>query len=226
MFKRTDMKPLNPALTRSTQAYASTLASEGREVGTVSPQRILWIDGVGGYLLIERNELLLGQAVSGSRVDVPIVGDISRQACTIRRSDSDYLLQPLQEMLIDNQPIVQTQLLRDGSLLQLGGRVKLRFSKPNPLSATARLELESLHRFKPHVDAVLLLADSCIIGPSGHSHIVCPHWTSELILFRQAGQWQMRSHKPVEVNGQGVVGTFPFIPGMRVAGDDFSMSVE
>ena len=172
------MKPLDPALTRSTQAYSATSPTATTPAATTpdrtlhgstargGEQRILWVDGVGGYLLIERDELLIGQAVSGSRADVSIVGDLSRQACTIRRSDSDYLLQPLQEMQIDDQPIVQTQLLRNASLLQLGNRVKVRFHKPNPLSATARLELASLHRFKPHVDAVLLLADSCIIGPS------------------------------------------------------------
>jgi hypothetical protein len=225
------MKPLDPALTRSTQAYpardvVATSTSSKRSGATANGHRVLWIDGVGGYLLIDREDLLVGQATTGERADVAIVGDVSRQACAIRRSDSDYLLQPLQEMRIDDQAVVQTQLLRDGATLQLGNRVRLTFAKPNPLSGTARLHLASLHRFKPHVDGVLLLADSCILGPSLHSHIVCPTWSSELIMFKQAGGWQMRSEKAVEVDGQRVSGVFPFVAGMRVAGEDFSLSVE
>lgn len=225
MFEGILMKPLNQALTRTTQAHPIRLANSVED--TVSDrQRILWIDGVGGYLLIDRDDVLVGQAVSGSRSDISIVGDLSRQACAIRRVEGDYLLQPLQELSIDGQPVTQTQLLRDGSILQLGNRVKVRFTKPSPLSATARLDLVSHHRFKPSVDGVLLLADSCILGPSGHSHVVCSHWSTELILYRQAVGWQVRPSQPVEVNGARLNSSFPFVAGMRISGDDFSLSVE
>ena len=47
-----------------------------------SHRQILWIDGVGGYLMMQRADVLIGQ--SGSMVDISIVGDISRQAAVIR----------------------------------------------------------------------------------------------------------------------------------------------
>ena len=39
---------------------------------------LLWVDGVGGYLVCEGDEVTLGQPVQGSYVDVPVLGDVSR----------------------------------------------------------------------------------------------------------------------------------------------------
>ena len=225
MFERILMKPVNHPLTRTTIAQPARSPDTAAVAGQ-DRRRILWIDGVGGYLLLDSDDALIGQAVSGSRADISVVGDLSRQACAIRRVDGDYLLQPLQDLSVDGQPVTQTQLLRDGNVLQIGNRVKLRFTKPSPLSATARLDLISHHRFQPHVDGILLLADSCILGPSRNSHVVCSSWSSELILFRQAGGWSVRPSRALEVNGRRVDNNFPFVAGMRIAGDDFSLSVE
>ena len=161
-------------------------------------------------------------------MDVAIVGDLSRQACAFRRSAGDYLLQPLQHasITLDGCKIDRPQLLRNQSLIEIGKRVKLRFNKPSALSASARLDLVSLNRFKPHVDGVLLLADSLIIGPSPHSHVVCPGWKSDLLLFRHDDQWTFRTLEEVEVDGQRVQGQIAMRGGMRMRGEDFSLSVE
>ncbi len=220
------MKPLHTALTRTTYAPDTKARQLLADTSVGLQRRILWIDGVGGYLLIERDDVLVGQAVSGSPLDVCIVGDLSRQACAIKRIDGDYLVQPLQAMLLDGRSIEKTHLLHHDAVLQLGNRVKLKFTKPNPLSATARLDLLSLNHFKPHVDGVLLLADSCVLGPSGNSHVVCPTWKSELLIYRQAGAWQFRSLGEVDVNGTRLQGTIPLVAGMRMQGADFSLSIE
>ncbi len=220
------MKPLHPALTRTTYALKAETRKLLADTTVGMQRRILWIDGVGGYLLIERDELLVGQAVSNSALDVGIVGDLSRQACAIKRCDGDYLLQPLQAMSLNGLAIDKPHLLQHDAVIQLGSRVRLKFTKPNPLSSTARLDLISLNRFKPHVDGVLLLADSCVLGPSGNSHVVCPTWNSELLMYRHAGAWQFRSLGDVEVNGKTVQGQIPLMAGMRMQGEDFSLSIE
>lgn len=220
------MKPLHPALTQTAHAHGIKARQLLAESSAGTRRRILWIDGVGGYLLVERDELLIGQAVSGSPADVRIVGDLSRQACAVKRTAGDYLLQPLQAMRLDGKVVEKPQLLRHDSVMQLGSRVQLKFTHPNPLSATARLDLTSLHQFKPHVDGVILLADSCVLGPSANSHVVCPSWKFELLIYRQAGEWRIRGPAEVEVNGQRVQGEIPFVAGMRVRGEDFSLSVE
>ncbi len=190
-------------------------------------QPILWIDGVGGYLLIDRNEVSLGQAIAGSSVDVGIVGDLRRQAAVIRRLGSDYLLQPLQpDTRLNGESVDRAQLLTGDDVIQFGQRMRLQFSKPNPLSATARLKLPGHGRFQPHVDAVLLLADSCILGPGPGSHVICPEWSSDLLLIRRGQGWVFRALEKVEVNGRSVQGQIEMVAGLRMRGDNFSLSIE
>ena len=187
---------------------------------------ILWIDGIGGYLLWDKPELVLGQAFAESRADVGIVGDLSRQAAALRRLGTDYLLQPLQSTKVNGSVIDRPQLLRDGTIIELGSSVKLQFQRPNSLSGTARLEMVSIHRWKPTVDAVLLLSDCCIIGPRAGSHIACSDWSNEIVLVQKGSQWQMRAATEVQVNGQRTRGQFPVSPGTHVRGEDFSLSFE
>jgi hypothetical protein len=191
-----------------------------------SQHSILWIDSIGGYLLWDKPELVLGQAFAESRADVGIVGDLSRQAAVIRRLGTDYLLQPLQATRLSGQTIDRPQLLRDAAVIELGNSVKIRFRRPNALSGTARLEMASIHRWQPNVDAVLLLSDCCIMGPRVGSHIPCNEWKSEALLVPKNGGWQMRTGEEVLVNDQKLRGQFAVSAGTRVRGEDFSLSFE
>jgi hypothetical protein len=86
--------------------------------------------------------------------------------------------------------------------------------------------MESLNRFKPAVDGILLLADSCIIGPNPSSHIHCPGWDTEVLLFKKADRWVFRVMEPVDVDGREVQGHIELSSGLRVRGEAFSFSVE
>lgn len=207
-----------------TAGYVGSREPSSQPEPPKSNRSILWIDGVGGYLMLDRDDVLIGQA--GSMVDVAVVGDISRQAAVIRRRQSDYFIEPLQEMCVDQTLIAATHLLGADSLMQWGNRVKMRLVKPHPLSSTARLEMASLHRFQPRVDGVLLLADSCILGPNSSCHVRCPEWSQDLLMFRQSGQWFFRTVGEVDVNGSPQQGTILIKPGMRMRGSDFSLSIE
>lgn len=188
---------------------------------------ILWIDGVGGYLLVDRSQASLGQAAAGNRVDIGIVADLSRQAGVVRRVDSDYLLQPLQlDTQVNGECVDRPRLLRHGDLIGFGPRVRLRFGKPHPLSATASLELSGCGRFQPHVDRVLLLHETCLIGPQAGSHVVCPQWQSEVLLVRRGAQWVIRSSQELEVNGRLQREPIALLSGLRIRGADFSLSIE
>ena len=44
---------------------------------------LLWIDGVGGYLVCLGDEVILGQASSEYQVDIPIQADLSRRHAKI-----------------------------------------------------------------------------------------------------------------------------------------------
>lgn len=230
------MQPKHNALLMSTHAMQSETADGQKRVDTVASTKhaIMWIDGIGGYLLWDKPELVLGQAFTESHADIGITGDLSRRAAVIRRMGSDYLLQPLQATQLNGQVIDRPQLLRDGTLIEIGNSVKLKFRKPNSLSGTARLEMASIHRWKPNVDAVLLLADCCMIGPRAGSHVPCSDWRNEVLLVQKTGgtapapysNWQLRIAEEVQVNGQKMRGQFAIGPETHIRGEDFSLSFE
>ena len=187
---------------------------------------VLWIDAVGGFLVCLGDEILLGQPVPGSALDVPIHGDLSRRHAKIRRDGETYLLDPLRETRIDSREVKQLTELAVGDLIELGQSVQLRFRKPHPLSTTARLDFESHHRSHPGTGSVLLMADTCVLGPKSAGHVVCRDWSEEVILFRQGDDLSCRSKQPFEIDGRPTKGRGPMTHNSQVTGDQFSLSLE
>ncbi len=128
---------------------------------------LLWVDAVGGFFVCLGNEIRLGQAVPDSEVDLPLLADLSRHHATIRRDEEGYMIEPVRDVRLNHQRITSASWINDGSLLELGPALKLRFSRPHPLSATARLDYVTHHRTQPSSSAVLLMADTLILGPGG-----------------------------------------------------------
>jgi hypothetical protein len=104
--------------------------------------------------------------------------------------------------------------------------VQLRFRKPHALSVTARLDIESHHKSQPSADAILLLADSCVMGPNSHCHVKCRNWQHDVVMYRKGEQICCRSSAPLAVDGQERSGTVEIGPHQRVEGADFSFSWE
>lgn len=185
---------------------------------------VIWVDRVGGFLVCEGSEVSLGQPVPG--VDIPILGDLSRRHATIRRSGEGYVIDPRRETSLDGRPLMAATALCDGQLLKMGRAVALYFRKPSPLSGTARLELASRHRTQPPVDGVLLMADCVIVGPGPQSHIVCPRWDHQLILYHRAGQLYCRSPIPLTVDGVEVGTQAAIHRGARITADSVTFVLE
>ncbi len=79
---------------------AQTMWTNQRQAG---PRFLLWVDGVGGYLVCLADEVVIGQAIPHGGADVPIQGDLSRLHATIRRQGEGYLLQPDAETRVDRR---------------------------------------------------------------------------------------------------------------------------
>lgn len=186
----------------------------------------LWIDAVGGYWVSSADEVTLGQPDSQRKVDVPILGDLSSRHARIRRDGEGYLVEALREVRIDGRPVEQVAMLSQRNLLQLGGSVRLLFRRPHALSATARLDFVSRHRTQPSVDAVLLMADTCVLGPRAHCHVVCRDWPEEVILYRVDSALYCRCRGMLEIDGVRYEGKGPVKRDSRVVGDWFSLSLE
>ncbi|MCU0721006.1 MAG: hypothetical protein MUC83_14950 [Pirellula sp.] len=191
-------------------------------------KNILWIDGQGGYLLCDSEEVILGQAVPECLADLAIRGDISRRAASIRRVGEEHVLNPLQESYLDGRRLERPVLMPERARITLGKRVELAYIRPSKLSCSARLEIQSNNRWQPLFSSAVLLGDSCVLGPFEDCHILCPTWSSRLVLFRQSGAWFCRPPQSGAVQVGGKIASAPFNlnVGQKICTDEFSMILE
>jgi hypothetical protein len=172
-------------------------------------------------------EITVGQAIPGSSVDVPVLGDLSRRHVLIRREGDGYLIRPVGEVRVEGRKISRDCVLADGDEIEMGESVRMRFRQPHALSVSARLDLVSHHRPQPSADAILLMADACILGPGARNHVVCRHWSGDVVLFRtKGGQLHCRAGEWLEIDGTRYSGQGPLTPNSRVTGSDFALSLE
>jgi hypothetical protein len=210
-------------------ARSSTLRSGKTRVSLATSQsesvrRMLWVDAVGGFLLCFEPEIVIGQPAAGATL--PILGDISRRHAILRREAGGHVLEAIGPTQVDGRLVTGPLLLPADCLIQLGSAVRVRFRRPHALSATARLTIESGHRTAPAADAVLLMAESCVLGPQAHSHVVCRKWPGDVVLFRQGTDLKIRTNLPLNLDGQNVAGAMPFPPGTRLEGESLGVSLE
>lgn len=186
----------------------------------------LWVDAVGGYWVFLNDTVTLGQPGPGDQTDIPILGDLSQQHARIRRDGEGYVLEALRDAWVNGRQVDRWALLTDGSVLQLGSSVRMSFRRPHALSATARLDFLSRHRTEPSVDAVLLMADTCVLGPRAHSHVVCRNWPEEVVLYRHSDQLFCCTEATVEVDGVRCHDRTRLTRNSRIVGDHFALSLE
>jgi hypothetical protein len=191
---------------------------------------LLWIDAVGGFWVCLADEVVLGRPEQPrGGPDVPILADLSARHARIRRDHEGYVIEALREVRLDGRPVRPATWLADGNRIELGEGVRLLFRRPHPLSATARLDFLSRHRTQPSTDGVLLMADSCVLGPNLPSHVLCRDWPQEIIIFRSGEHGDelfCRSSRPFEIDGlphkdRGRLGW-----NSRVTGEGFSFNLE
>lgn len=187
---------------------------------------LMWIDAVGGYLVCPQASVTIGQAVPGNRVEIPVQGDLSTFHATILRMGETYVLSPHAKTRIANRVVEGAVPLHDGDEILFNQRVQFRFRQPHPLSHTARLELLSPHRMQPAVDGVILLAESCVLGPNPSSHIVCRPWTSEVIVARTGDGLRCKAPGEFWIDGKAVQGLSPLRGSSLVQGEGFSWRLE
>jgi len=187
---------------------------------------MLWVDAVGGFLVCLADEVTIGQPVPCRAVDVPILADISSRHARIIRDGESYLIDAIRQVRLDGRAVSGAELLANGSRIVLGEGVRLKFRRPHALSSTVRLDFDSRHRTLPAADAVLLMADSCVLGPNPRSHVVCGDWSNEVILYRHGEQLYCRTSGSFEVDGVRCKGRGRITHNSRVEGDEFSIKLE
>jgi hypothetical protein len=157
---------------------------------------------------------------------VPIIGDLARHHASIWRDGECYLIAPVGKVSLDGRVIDRTTLLNNGTSIELGHSVQVRFRKPSPLSGSACLDLISRHRTQPTTSGIVLMADTLVLGPELGSHIVCRNWQQRVMLHSLGGSLYCVTEGPFTVDGVVCTGRGLLKPGANVVGNDFTFTLE
>lgn len=188
-------------------------------------QYALWIDGVGGYLLCLGNRLTIGQPAHYKQADLPVVADLSRHHATLQREAEGYFLEAVRKTQVNGQ-VTEKTWLRTGDRITLGSVCQLRFTQPVPVSASARLDLASGHRWLRPVEAVILMAETMVLGPGPQSHVIIPDLTQPLIFYRAKQGVAVRYAGELVINEVACRQRGDAPPGARIVADELSMTLE
>ena len=165
---------------------------------------------------------------AGPTADVPILGDLSSRHARIRRDGEGYLIEALREVRVDGRPVRRWAGSATAAGSSWARSVRLLFRQPHPLSATARLDFLSRHRTQPSSDAVLLMADACVLGPEAAQPRRLPRLDARSDPLSATGR-AVLPHAPAAFEIDGVVcdGCGPDAArNSRVEGEGFSFNLE
>jgi tetratricopeptide (TPR) repeat protein len=188
-------------------------------------QYLLWIDGVGGFLVCLGNKVTFGQATPEARVDIPIFADVSRHHATLTRDTEGYLLEGVRAVQVNGKD-ADRALLHSGDRVTLGTACQFQFRQPVPLSASAVLELVSGHRLRLAVNAIVLMADTIVLGQGPQVHVLMPDLRQPVILYRHKDGLGIRCSGDALIGGKPCKDRGVIEPGAAVAGEDFSLGLE
>jgi tetratricopeptide (TPR) repeat protein len=218
------------ARTRAWKAIEPPTVAEQRlvKVEPAEPPRqrfLLWIDGVGGYLVCLENRVTIGQATPDAFVDIPLYADVSRLHATLTRDSEGYLIEATRGLQVNGRD-AERALLQNGDRVTLGQSCQLQFRQPVPVSASARLEITSGHRLQLAVDGVLLMADTLVLGPDANAHVQMPDLAQPIVLFRQKDGLGVRHAGAFQIDGQRCKDRGTLTATSTLSGDDFALAVE
>lgn len=160
---------------------------------SIAPLRgfTLWIDGCGGFRLLTGSRWSIGGNQASATCDVAVQTDWPRRAGDLVREDIEYFWVSESE---------ERHWIRHGEAVPIPGSARLILRRPSPLSQSVSLELESAHRFANHVDAVVLVQDTVLVGPGLDCHIRCRNLADRLVLLERDGKWRVKIGKSTPVD--------------------------
>ncbi|MSR32501.1 MAG: hypothetical protein EXR99_13460 [Gemmataceae bacterium] len=186
----------------------------------------LWIDGVGGYLVLSGDHITIGHAGPDQTANLPWVADIAGIHATFQRESEGFSLIPHQFLTLDGQPLEGPGKLGADTVITLGKKCKFRFLLPVPGSLTARLQPLSTHRPPVPVDGVLFMSQSLALGKKEPAHIRVPELEKPLVLYRSGNSLNFRSEGMILVDGVKKSGTGPLRRNSSVMAGPISFSLE
>jgi hypothetical protein len=218
-------KSVEPATVVTGPAVVVPQTTDGGQRAELPQRFLLWIDGVGGFLVCLGNRVTLGQATPDGYVDVPLYADVSRLHASLTRENGSYVLEGMRPVEVNGKP-AEKALLRPNDRITLGATCQLQFRQPAPVSASARLDLTSGQRLPLAADGVLLMADTLLLGPGQQVHVTVPDLKQPVVLYRHKDGLGVRSPGPLMIDGQRCQERGLLRPTSSVSGEDFAFAVE
>jgi hypothetical protein len=186
---------------------------------------LLWIDGVGGFLLCAWPRVTIGHASARPLPDVPVLADMSRLHATLTRDAEGYALDAYRKVQV-NGTDMERATLRTGDRITLGSSCQMLFTQPMPVSASARLEVVSGHRLTYPVSTILLMAETLVLSGGARGHVTVRELEQPIILLQNKDELTVRHDGPIAVNGQTFTDRAPLEPGRTVTVGEVSMTLE
>lgn len=187
-------------------------------------QYLLWIDGVGSFLVCLSHRVTIGQVGGAERPDIAVLADVSRHHATIQRDSEGYFLEAVRKTTINGQT-AEKAFLHNGDRLTLGTSCQFLFTQPLSVSASARLEPVSGHRLVQPVGGVLLMAETLVLGPA-QAHVTIEDLDKPIILYRTQAGLGIKHDGPLTINGHKFKERGPLEAGARIKTDGVALALE
>jgi hypothetical protein len=208
------------------EGRSHSLDSTATDEQTGPPKRfLLWIDGVGGYLICLGTRVSFGQATAEGSVDVPLLADVSRLHAVLQRDGEGYVIESTRALNVNGKPTAKATL-HPGDRVTLGAACQFLFQSPVPVSSTARLDLVSGHRLPLSIDGILLMAETVVIGQGPAAHVPVDDVPKSIVLFRNKDGLGIRCPGDFKVNGNAAKDREVLPPYATVSTPHLSFAIE
>lgn len=169
--------------TREARGAESIPASPGADLH--SPLLLL-VDAGGTSLVIARSLIRIGRR-GAAGIDVGLPAEVQSHHADVIREKGDYILSARAPLRVNHRDVARA-ILRDGDRISLNRRARLIFRRPSARSGTAVLQLGDGLRLPEDVSQVVMLDDTCLIGPGPHMHVPLRAQVGRAVLFTRHGQ--------------------------------------
>ena len=203
---------------------ASGPAADASVSQDVPGRFMLWVDGIGSYLVLTRPAIVVGRATAKNSVDLPLRAAVSRRHAQIERVEGDWFLTAYKPISVNGRP-VERALLCDGDEVQFGRAPACRFGTPSRLSATSVMTFSGACLPSRDTREVVLMADNVIMGADASCHVQSVSAETRAVLFRGEDGLKCQTEGRATVNGQERETPCAVQLGDRVEADGWSFSL-
>lgn len=162
---------------------------------TTASDATVWIDGVGTYRLISHPICTIGcQSSLQQPGRLSMMAPLRTRHAEILRRSGGYIYVPLGSTA-PGDTVEPPELLLDDMEIEVTEGIRSRFRMTSCLCETASLEFEPQSIFPERYDAVVLVDQMVVIGPSEDCHIRSKHLEKSRVLIWEGERdcWSLRT---------------------------------